>query len=123
MADVLPIRGIDTSTGKEMAIASNPRIMEVGDPFRTDPIRWAAMDVLSIMVEEDMRLLRESYRIPHDIGLMIPEPNERACFPRRWCTALHLHAFVDGLRLPMHPFFQRILHAYGLAPMQVAPNG
>ncbi|KAL2497971.1 hypothetical protein Adt_23521 [Abeliophyllum distichum] len=30
-----------------------------------------------------------------DIGLMVPRPNERACFPRRRCVALHLHAFVD----------------------------
>ncbi|KAL2484929.1 hypothetical protein Adt_29685 [Abeliophyllum distichum] len=27
------------------------------------------------------------------------------------------------MRLPLHPFFQRILRVYGLAPMQVAPNG
>ncbi|KAL2533014.1 putative abhydrolase domain-containing protein [Abeliophyllum distichum] len=57
------------------------------------------------MVEEDMRLLRKSYRISSDIGLMILEPNARACFPRRGRTVLHLHAFVGGLRLPMHPFF------------------
>ncbi|KAL2460680.1 Uncharacterized protein Adt_44100 [Abeliophyllum distichum] len=28
MADVLPIRGIDTSTGEEMAIASNSKLVE-----------------------------------------------------------------------------------------------
>ncbi|KAL2532973.1 hypothetical protein Adt_06324 [Abeliophyllum distichum] len=49
MEDVLPIRGIDISTGEEMAIASNLRLAEVGDPFITDPIRWSAMDVPSIM--------------------------------------------------------------------------
>ncbi|KAL2487010.1 hypothetical protein Adt_31766 [Abeliophyllum distichum] len=107
MVDVLSIRGIDTSIGEKMAIASNPRLTKVGDPFRTDQIRRAAMDVLSIMVEEDMRLLRELYKISDDIGLMMPEPNEQACFLRRECTALHLHTFVGGLRLHMHPFEKR----------------
>ncbi|KAL2492049.1 Plus3 domain-containing protein [Abeliophyllum distichum] len=51
------------------------------------------------------------------------EPTERACFPRMSCTALHLNAFVSGIRLPFHPMFRRILRAYDLAPTQVAPNG
>ncbi|KAL2474635.1 Plus3 domain-containing protein [Abeliophyllum distichum] len=86
-------------------------------------VRWAAMDVPSIMVEEDLTKLREAYRIPEDIELILPEPNERACFPRRGCTALHLNAFVSGMRLPLHPMFRRILRAYDLAPTQVSPNG
>ncbi|KAL2527437.1 Plus3 domain-containing protein [Abeliophyllum distichum] len=39
------------------------------------------------------------------------------------CTALHLNAFVSGMRLPLHPMFKRILRAYDLAPTHVAPNG
>ncbi|KAL2524167.1 Uncharacterized protein Adt_09221 [Abeliophyllum distichum] len=81
------------------------------------------MDVPSIMVEEDLTKLREAYRIPEDVELILPEPNERACFPRRGCTALHLNAFVSGMRLPLHPMFRRILRAYDLAPTQVSPNG
>ncbi|KAL2512123.1 Plus3 domain-containing protein [Abeliophyllum distichum] len=50
-------------------------------------------------------------------------PNERACFPREGCTALHLNAFVSGMRLPLHPMLRRILRAYALAPTQVSPNG
>ncbi|KAL2454277.1 Uncharacterized protein Adt_48220 [Abeliophyllum distichum] len=50
------------------------------------------------MVEEDLTRLREEYRIPSDIDLILPGPNERACFPRRGCTALHLNAFVSGMR-------------------------
>ncbi|KAL2480930.1 Uncharacterized protein Adt_33896 [Abeliophyllum distichum] len=49
-------------------------------------------------------------------------PNERACFPREGCTALHLNAFVSGMRLPLHPMLRRILRAYALAPTQVSPN-
>ncbi|KAL2474324.1 hypothetical protein Adt_35060 [Abeliophyllum distichum] len=47
------------------------------------------------MVVEDMRLLRDTYRIPSDIELLLPDPNERACFPRMGCTALNLNAFRD----------------------------
>ncbi|KAL2533007.1 hypothetical protein Adt_06358 [Abeliophyllum distichum] len=96
------VRGFGTNWGWDIASSfsvdggrvANPRLAEVRDPFISDPIRWAAMDVPPIMVEEDMSLLRKSYRISSDIGLMIPEPNEQACFPRRGHTVLHLHAFV-----------------------------
>ncbi|KAL2497748.1 Uncharacterized protein Adt_23298 [Abeliophyllum distichum] len=98
-------------------------LREASDPYRADVVRWAAMDVPSIMKEEDLTRLREEYRVPEDIELILPGPNERACFPRRGCTALHLNAFVSGMRLPLHPMFRRILRVYDLAPTQVAPNG
>ncbi|KAL2481651.1 Uncharacterized protein Adt_34617 [Abeliophyllum distichum] len=66
---------------EEMAIALTARLTEGKDPFRVDPIRWVSLDVPSIMVEEDLRLLRESYKISNDIRLMFPEPSKRACFP------------------------------------------
>ncbi|KAL2527078.1 Uncharacterized protein Adt_12132 [Abeliophyllum distichum] len=120
---VLPIRGVDGSTGEAIPMGPISGLREVDDPYRADVVRWAAMDVPSIMVEEDLTKLREEYRIPEDIELILPGPNERACFPRCGCTALHLNAFVSGMRLPLHPMFRRILRAYDLAPTQVAPNG
>ncbi|KAL2453098.1 Uncharacterized protein Adt_49401 [Abeliophyllum distichum] len=123
MEGVLPIRGVDGSTGEALPMGVVPGLRGVGDPYMADVVRWAAMDVPSIMVEEDLTKLREAYRIPEDIELILPEPNERACFPRRGCTALHLNAFVSGMRLPLHPMFRRILRAYDLAPTQVSPNG
>ncbi|KAL2541058.1 Uncharacterized protein Adt_02036 [Abeliophyllum distichum] len=103
MEGVLPIRGVDGSTCEAIPIAPTPGLREVGDPYRADVVRWAAMDVPSIMEEGDLTKLREEYRIPEDIELILPGPNERACFPRRGCTALHLNAFVSGMRLPLHP--------------------
>ncbi|KAL2481590.1 putative abhydrolase domain-containing protein [Abeliophyllum distichum] len=94
MEDVLSIRGVDGSTSEAIPIASTLGLREAEDPFRADVVRWAAMDVPSIMVEEDLTKLREAYRIPADIELILPDPNERACFSRRGCTALHLNAFV-----------------------------
>ncbi|KAL2484926.1 hypothetical protein Adt_29682 [Abeliophyllum distichum] len=37
--------------------------------------------------------MREQYRIPSDVELILPGPNERACFPREGCTALALKCF------------------------------
>ncbi|KAL2453801.1 Uncharacterized protein Adt_48700 [Abeliophyllum distichum] len=116
MEGVLPIRGVDGNTGEALPIGQAPGLREAEDPYRADVVRWAAMDVPSIMVEEDLTKLREAYRIPEDIELILPGPNERACFPMRGCTALHLNAFVSGMRLPLHPMFRRILRAYDLTP-------
>ncbi|KAL2505234.1 Uncharacterized protein Adt_20855 [Abeliophyllum distichum] len=115
--------GVDENTGEEIPIDAVPSLREADDPFRAAIVRWVALDVPSIMVEEDLMKLREAYRIPADIELILMGPNERACFPRRGCTALHLNAFVSGIRLPLHPMLRRILRAYDLAPTQVVPNG
>ncbi|KAL2542935.1 Uncharacterized protein Adt_03913 [Abeliophyllum distichum] len=122
MEGVLPIRGVDVGTGEAVAIPA-ASLREAEDPYRVDVVRWAALDVPSIMVAEDMSLLRDAYKVPYDIELLLSDPNERACFPRRGCTALSLNAFVSGMRLPLHLFFRRILREYGLAPTQVSPNG
>ncbi|KAL2490751.1 Uncharacterized protein Adt_26379 [Abeliophyllum distichum] len=123
MEDLLPIRGIDGNTGEALPLGPVPGLMEGSDPYRVEVVRWAALDVPSILVEEDLTRMREQYRIPSDVELILPGPNERACFPREGCTALHLNAFVSGLRLPLHPMLRRILRAYSLAPTQVSPNG
>ncbi|KAL2512611.1 Uncharacterized protein Adt_18211 [Abeliophyllum distichum] len=123
MEDVLPIRGIDGNTGEALSIGPAPGLREGSDPYRMEVVRWAALDLPSILVEEDLTKMREQYRIPSDVELILPGPNERACFPREGCTALHLNAFVSGMRLPLHPMLRRILRAYALAPTQVSPNG
>ncbi|KAL2497428.1 putative abhydrolase domain-containing protein [Abeliophyllum distichum] len=118
MEDVLPIRGVDGSTGEAIPIDVTPSLRGANDSYRADVVTWAALDVPLIMVEEDLTKLREAYRIPANIELILPRPNERACFSRRGCTALHLNAFVSGMRLPLHPMLRRILRAYDLAPTQ-----
>ncbi|KAL2455942.1 Uncharacterized protein Adt_47018 [Abeliophyllum distichum] len=123
MENVLPIRGIDGNIGEALPIGSAPGLREGTDPYRMEVVRWAALDLPSMLVEEDLTKMREQYRIPSDIELILPGPNERACFPREGCTALHLNAFVSGMRLPLHPMLRRILRAYALAPTQVSPNG
>ncbi|KAL2457868.1 Uncharacterized protein Adt_46192 [Abeliophyllum distichum] len=123
MEGVLPIRGVDRNTGEALPIDVALGLREADDPFRVDVVRWTALDVPSIMVEEDLTKLVEAYRIPANIELILLGPNERACFSRRGCTVLHLNVFVSGMRLPLQPMLRRILRAYDLAPTQVAPNG
>ncbi|KAL2505140.1 Uncharacterized protein Adt_20761 [Abeliophyllum distichum] len=123
MEGVLHIRCLDGSMDEVMTIAMTPSLRKAENTFRADVMRWAALDVPSIIVEEDLKKLREAYRIPSNIELILPEPNERACFLRRGCIVLHLNAFVSGMRLPLHPLFRRILRAYVLASTQIAPNG
>ncbi|KAL2498547.1 hypothetical protein Adt_24097 [Abeliophyllum distichum] len=105
MANVPPIRGVDTSTDEEMAITSTYRLIGDGDLSSIVSIRWAAMGVQSIMVEVDMDLLRESYMVAGDIELIILGLHEQACFLMRKCNALYLHSFVAGMRLPLHHIF------------------
>ncbi|KAL2497220.1 hypothetical protein Adt_22770 [Abeliophyllum distichum] len=80
MEGVLPIRGVDGSTGEALSMGPATGLREASDPYRVEVVRWAALDVPSIMVEEDLTKLREEYRIPSDIDLILPEPTERACF-------------------------------------------
>ncbi|KAL2491664.1 hypothetical protein Adt_27292 [Abeliophyllum distichum] len=78
LEDVLPIRGVDGSTGEAIPIAPTTGLREADDSYRADVVRWTAMDVPSIMKEEDLTKLRVEYRIPEDIELILPGPNERA---------------------------------------------
>ncbi|KAL2466379.1 hypothetical protein Adt_42230 [Abeliophyllum distichum] len=90
MEGVLPIRGVDGSTGDAIPIDVTPSLRGADDPYRADVVRWAALDVPSIMVEEDLAKLRKAYRILANIELILPRPNERACISRRGYTTLHL---------------------------------
>ncbi|KAL2542111.1 Uncharacterized protein Adt_03089 [Abeliophyllum distichum] len=105
MANMMPIQRVDTSTSKELAIISTLMLIGGGETCSDPSIRWAAMEVLSIMVEADFVYPRESYRITVNIELILPGPHERAYFLRMDCIALHMHAFVARKRLPLHPLF------------------
>ncbi|KAL2487189.1 Uncharacterized protein Adt_31945 [Abeliophyllum distichum] len=113
---VLPIRGIDGSTGEAIPMGTTSGMRDASDPYRADVVRWAAMDVPSIMKEEDLTRLREEYRIPEDIELILPGPHERACFPRRGCTALHLNAFVapNGWSQMVGGMYLWFRHSFGM---------
>ncbi|KAL2492793.1 Uncharacterized protein Adt_28421 [Abeliophyllum distichum] len=116
MEGVLPIRGVDGNTGEALPIGPAPGLREASDPYRVEVVRWAALDVPSIMVEEDLTRMREEYMIPSDIGLILPEPNERACSSRMGCTALHLNAFVapNGWSQMVGGMYLWFRHSFGM---------
>ncbi|CAA3010590.1 Hypothetical predicted protein [Olea europaea subsp. europaea] len=46
----------------------------------------------------------------HSIDLILPEPDERACYPRPGCVAISEAILRAGLRLPIHHFFRMRRH-------------
>ncbi|KAL2517246.1 hypothetical protein Adt_13493 [Abeliophyllum distichum] len=89
MEGVLPIRGVDGSTGDAISIDVAPSLREADDPFRADVVRWAALDVPSIMVEEDLKKLKEV--APNGWSQMVGDMY-------LWFR----HSF--GLEMPLHVF-------------------
>ncbi|XP_022889378.1 actin cytoskeleton-regulatory complex protein pan1-like [Olea europaea var. sylvestris] len=55
---------------------------------------WGASRVPSNMTGKRLGELRERYSVPHYIEMLVPEPNERACYPRPGCVA-EIHAIAD----------------------------
>ncbi|KAL2533492.1 hypothetical protein Adt_06843 [Abeliophyllum distichum] len=91
-------------TGEVVAIPT-ASLREAEDPYRADVVRWAALDSPSIMVAEDMRLLRDAYRIPSDIEILLPDPNERACFSTIGMHCFKSECFCERDALALAPFF------------------
>lgn len=85
-------------------------------------VQWGASNYPSTVTSEQLERCRTVCRIPHTIEMIIPEPHERACYPRPGCVAVSDHLLRAGLRLPFHPFFRLILRSYGVAPTQFNPN-
>ena len=81
-----------------------------------------ASDYPSKLREADLGRLNTEYRIPDSVDLILPGPEERACYPRPGCVAISEAILRAGLRLPIHPFFRLVLRSYGLAPTQLNPN-
>ncbi|XP_022858483.1 uncharacterized protein LOC111379357 [Olea europaea var. sylvestris] len=48
---------------------------------------WGASKVPSNMTGKRLGELRERYSVPHNIEMLVPEPNEWACYPRLGCVA------------------------------------
>ena len=77
---------------------------------------WGASRVPSNMTGKRLGKLRERYSVPHNIEMLVPEPNERACYPRPGCVAVSEYLFKAGMRLPLHPFFKAVLRKFMLSP-------
>ncbi|XP_022891702.1 uncharacterized protein LOC111406522 [Olea europaea var. sylvestris] len=67
-----------------------------------DPVdyseEWGASRVLSSMNWKRLGEIRERYSVPHSIEMLVPEPNERACYPRFGCVAVSEYLFKIVVR-------------------------
>lgn len=72
---------------------------------------------------EEVGEIREKYCMPYNIEMLVPETDERACYPRLRCVAVSEYLFKTGMRLPLHPFFRAVLRNFMLSSTQVLSNG
>ena len=61
--------------------------------------------------------LRSKYHIPDTVKLKALTSDERPYHVHGGEVAIYLEAIDAGLRLPVHPFFWRVLHSLYVAPI------
>lgn len=66
--------------------------------------------------------LREEFRIPPDVELLVPGEGDLPSQPPPGYVALSAEYFRAGLRLPLHPYLRRALTRLNVAPMQLNTN-
>ncbi|XP_022874088.1 uncharacterized abhydrolase domain-containing protein DDB_G0269086-like [Olea europaea var. sylvestris] len=113
---------VATSSEIAGAIMGGENMWKRPDSPPDTSVHWGASDYSSKLREADLGRLRTEYRIPDSVDLILPGPEERACYPRSGCVAISEAILRAGLRLPIHPFFRLVLRSYGLAPTQLNPN-
>lgn len=67
--------------------------------------------------------LRSLYQIPNDVLLVIRGKGDAPSRPSRGYITLHLESFKLGARLPLRPYFAKVLSGMHLAPSQLHSNG
>ena len=66
--------------------------------------------------------LKNLYHIPNDIPLVIPGKGDLSSRPPKGSVTLYLECFKLGVRLPLQPYFTKVLSDLHLAPGQLHPN-
>ena len=71
----------------------------------------------------DLLKLKNLYNILEDVLLAILGKSDVPSRPLKGYVMLHLESFKLGVRLPLQPYFAKILDGMHLAPSQLHPNG
>ncbi|GMN52756.1 hypothetical protein TIFTF001_021886 [Ficus carica] len=66
--------------------------------------------------------LREEFRIPDDVDLVVHGENDLPSHPPPGYITLSAEYFGAGLRLPFHPYLRRALYRLNVAPAQLNAN-
>ncbi|KAK3005160.1 hypothetical protein RJ639_017166 [Escallonia herrerae] len=86
------------------------------------PKSFDAHTLRSKLSSYDLKLLRERCEIPPIIKLRLPDKNESSNMTTIDEIGVYWDMFVNGFRVPLHPFSIKVLNAYGLAPNQFSPH-
>ncbi|KAK2999129.1 hypothetical protein RJ639_022923 [Escallonia herrerae] len=70
----------------------------------------------------DLKLLRERCKILPIVKLRLPDEDESANMTTIDKIGVYCDMFINGIRVPFHPFFVKVLNAYGLVPDQLSPH-
>uniref|UniRef100_A0A2N9IJQ9 Transposase (putative) gypsy type domain-containing protein n=1 Tax=Fagus sylvatica TaxID=28930 RepID=A0A2N9IJQ9_FAGSY len=93
-------------------------------PFPRVDRSWKAMSFFSKIRQDDVDRIRRRYQIPDEVVLRIPDPDERACYPKyEGDVAFYEADLRAGLHFPIQPFVRELLDFLSLALGQVNPNG
>ncbi|KAK2999342.1 hypothetical protein RJ639_022749 [Escallonia herrerae] len=86
------------------------------------PKPFDAHTLRSRLSSYDLKILRDKYEIPSSVKLRLPGDGEVANMTTLNEIGVYYDTFVNGFRVPIHPFFIRVLNAYSLAPDQLSPH-
>ncbi|KAK3015814.1 hypothetical protein RJ639_007239 [Escallonia herrerae] len=86
------------------------------------PKPFDAHKLRSRLSSYDLKILRDKYEIPSSVKLRLPSDGEVANMTTLNEIGVYYDTFVNGFRVPIHPFFIRVLNAYSLAPGQLSPH-
>ncbi|KAK3021454.1 hypothetical protein RJ639_045643 [Escallonia herrerae] len=86
------------------------------------PKPFDAHTLRSKLSSYDLKLLRERCEILPIIKLRLPDEHESANMTTLDEIGVYWDMFINGFRVPLHPFFIRVLKVYGLAPGQFSPH-
>ncbi|KAK3037094.1 hypothetical protein RJ639_029936 [Escallonia herrerae] len=86
------------------------------------PKPFDAHTLRSKLSSYDLKLLRERCEIPSIIKLRLIDENESANMTIIDEIGVYWDMFINGFRVSLHPFFIKVLNAYGLAPSQFLPH-
>ncbi|KAK3017026.1 hypothetical protein RJ639_006537 [Escallonia herrerae] len=86
------------------------------------PKPFDAHTLRSKLSSYDLKLLWERCEIPPIIKLRLIDEVESANMTTIDKIGVYWDMFINGFRVPLHPFFVKVLNAYGLSPGQLSPH-
>ena len=76
----------------------------------------------SRIIEQELALIRKHFHVPDYVQFRLPGPADVPTKPSPGCVAVYQHFFIQGLRLPLHPFIKEVLLNSDVSLPQLNPN-